>query len=163
MIAFASKSPERFSEAVEQIYTEQSLSDLTDELLDGLIANDVNTLLYDGGFRPGQKEEGKSRKKDRGLDMLEAYMKEIGIEPFAVSNRGNVVSLQDGKNKSYGEYYTACNQLRLFRCRGQELQHLFCYDKRLPFLLLKRIENYQHVQQLPLYIRCLLPYIVHTF
>lgn len=112
MIAFASKSPERFSETVEQIYTEQSLSDLTDELLDGLIANDVNTLLYDGGFRPGQKEEGKSRKKDRGLDMLEAYMKEIGIEPFAVSNRGNVVSLQDGKNKSYGEYYTACNQLR---------------------------------------------------
>lgn len=112
LIDLAAQSPERFSEAVEQIYTEQSLSKLTDELLDGLIINDVNTLLYDGGFRTGQKEGGKSRKKDRGMDMLDAYMKEIGIEPFAASSRGNVSVLFDDKNESYGEYYTACNQLR---------------------------------------------------
>lgn len=112
LIDLAAQSPDRFSEAVEQIYTEQSLSKLTDELLDGLIINDVNTLLYDGGFRTGQKEGGKSRKKDRGMDMLDAYMKEIGIEPFAASSRGNVSVLSDDKNESYGEYYTACNQLR---------------------------------------------------
>ncbi len=112
LIALAAQSPDRFSEAVEHIYTEQSLSKLTDELLDGLIINDVNTLLYDGGFRSGQKEGGKSRKKDRGMDMLDAYMKEIGIEPFAVNNRGNVRVLSNDKNESYGEYYAACNQLR---------------------------------------------------
>lgn len=112
LIDLAAQSPDRFSEAVEQIYTEQSLSKLTDGLLDGLIINDVNTLLYDGGFRTGQKEGGKSRKKDRGMDMLDAYMKEIGIEPFAASSRGNVSVLSDDKNESYGEYYTACNQLR---------------------------------------------------
>ena len=112
LIDLAEQLPERFSESVEKIYTEQSLSKLTDELLDGLIINDVNTLLYDGGFRTGQKEGGKSRKKDRGMDMLDAYMKEIGIEPFAASSRGNVSVLSDDKNESYGEYYTACNQLR---------------------------------------------------
>ncbi len=112
LIDLAAQSPDRFSEAVEQTYTEQSLSKLTDELLDGLIINDVNTFLYDGGFRTGQKEGGKSRKKDRGMDMLDAYMKEIGIEPFAASSRGNVSVLSDDKNESYGEYYTACNQLR---------------------------------------------------
>ena len=112
LIDLAAQSPDRFSEAVEHIYTEQSLSKLTDELLDGLIINDVNTLLYDGGFRTGQKEGGKSRKKDRGMDMLDAYMKEIGIEPFAASSRGNVRVLFNDKNESYGEYYAACNQLR---------------------------------------------------
>ena len=112
LIDLAAQSPDRFSEAVEHIYTEQSLSKLTDELLDGLIINDVNTFLYDGGFRTGQKEGGKSRKKDRGMDMLDAYMKEIGIEPFAASSRENVSVLSDDKNESYGEYYTACNQLR---------------------------------------------------
>lgn len=112
LIDCARQMPDQFSEAVEEIYTDHELSDLTDELLDGLIINDVNTLLYDGGFRPGQREGGKARKKDRGMDMLDAYMKEIGIEPFAASNRGNVVSLSDARNESYGEYYTACNQLR---------------------------------------------------
>lgn len=112
LIDLAVQSPDRFSEAVEQIYTEQSLSDLTDELLDGLIVNDVNTLLYDGGFRAEQKGEGKPRKKDRGIDMLDAYMKEMGIEPFAVNNRENVRLLSDVKNESCVEYYTACNQLR---------------------------------------------------
>ena len=62
LIDCATQMPDRFSEAVEHIYTEQSLSKLTEELLDGLIINDVNTLLYDGGFRPGQREGGKSRK-----------------------------------------------------------------------------------------------------
>ena len=112
LIDCATRMPDRFSEAVEHIYTEQSLSKLTEELLDGLIINEVNTLLYDGGFRPGQREGGKSRKKDRGMDMLDAYMKEIGIEPFAVNNRGNVRSLSKDKNESYEKYYTACNQLR---------------------------------------------------
>lgn len=112
LIDCARQMPDQFSEAAEEIYTDQELSDLTDELLDGLVINDVNTLLYDGGFRPGQREGGKSRKKDRGMDMLDAYMKEIGIEPFATSNRENVVSLSNDKNESYGEYYTACNQLR---------------------------------------------------
>lgn len=82
------------------------LYDMTEDLKDKILKRDVATLLYDAGYSGDAEKNSRTRKKDRSMDMLDAYCRKNGISLFA-AERGKAAS--DAGDED--EYYKSCDKL----------------------------------------------------
>lgn len=64
--------------AADMFFDTEFLDKLTENLQRDILTIDVNTLLYDAGFSNG----GKPRKKDKSMDIMDAYFRYVGDNPF---------------------------------------------------------------------------------
>ena len=81
------------------------LDKLTENLQRDILTIDVNTLLYDAGFSNG----GRPRKKDKSMDIMDAYFRYVGDNPF--SGGTGYVEIPGGYT-TWDEYYNACDNVR---------------------------------------------------
>lgn len=81
------------------------LDKLTENLQRDILTVDVHTLLYDAGFSNG----GRPRKKDKSMDIMDAYFRYVGDNPF--SGGTGYVEIPGGYT-TWDEYYNACDNVR---------------------------------------------------
>lgn len=81
------------------------LDKLTENLQRDILTVDVHTLLYDAGFSNG----GRPRKKDKSMDIMDAYFRYVGDNPFFGGT--GYVEIPGGYT-TWDEYYNACDNVR---------------------------------------------------
>ena len=94
-----------FDMAADMFFDTEFLDKLTENLQRDILTIDVNTLLYDAGFSNG----GKPRKKDKSMDIMDAYFRYVGDNPF--SGGTGYVEIPRGYS-TWDEYYNACDNVR---------------------------------------------------
>lgn len=85
----------------------EELAAITEEIQDMLLRQDINTFLYDVGFTLKDNILVSSRKKDRSMEMLDAYCEEKGIHLFGQ----NGMELTSFAKNDEQEYMNACDAL----------------------------------------------------
>lgn len=96
---------EKFNIEADRFFEAEFLDKLTENLQRDILTIDVNTLLYDAGFSNG----GKPRKKDKSMDIMDAYFRYVGDNPF--SGGTGYVEIPGGYT-TWDEYYNACDNVR---------------------------------------------------
>ena len=84
-----------------------TLRKITSEIQDMILKQDINTFLYDAGFETSQEKPSTSRKKDRSMDMLDAFCEEEGISLFGQQ----AAALSKTKNPFNEQYMEDCDRL----------------------------------------------------
>lgn len=96
---------EKFNIEADRFFEAEFLDKLTENLQRDILTIDVNTLLYDAGFSNG----GRPRKKDKSMDIMDAYFRYVGDNPF--SGGTGYVEIPGGYT-TWDEYYNACDNVR---------------------------------------------------
>lgn len=96
---------EKFNIEADRFFEAEFLDKLTENLQRDILTVDVHTLLYDAGFSNG----GKPRKKDKSMDIMDAYFRYVGDNPF--SGGTGYVEIPGGYT-TWDEYYNACDNVR---------------------------------------------------
>lgn len=96
---------EKFNIEADRFFEAEFLDKLTENLQRDILTVDVHTLLYDAGFSNG----GRPRKKDKSMDIMDAYFRYVGDNPF--SGGTGYVEIPGGYT-TWDEYYNACDNVR---------------------------------------------------
>lgn len=96
---------EKFNIEADRFFEAGFLDKLTENLQRDILTVDVHTLLYDAGFSNG----GRPRKKDKSMDIMDAYFRYVGDNPF--SGGTGYVEIPGGYT-TWDEYYNACDNVR---------------------------------------------------
>lgn len=96
---------EKFNIEADRFFEVEFLDKLTENLQRDILTVDVHTLLYDAGFSNG----GRPRKKDKSMDIMDAYFRYVGDNPF--SGGTGYVEIPGGYT-TWDEYYNACDNVR---------------------------------------------------
>ena len=96
---------EKFKIKADRFFEAEFLDKLTENLQRDILTVDVHTLLYDAGFSNG----GRPRKKDKSMDIMDAYFRYVGDNPF--SGGTGYVEIPGGYT-TWDEYYNACDNVR---------------------------------------------------
>lgn len=96
---------EKFNIEADRFFEAEFLDKLTENLQRDILTVDVHTLLYDAGFSNG----GRPRKKDKSMDIMDAYFRYVGDNPF--SGGTGYVEIPSGYT-TWDEYYNACDNVR---------------------------------------------------
>lgn len=96
---------EKFNIEADRFFEAEFLDKLTENLQRDILTVDVHTLLYDAGFSNG----GRPRKKDKSMDIMDAYFRCVGDNPF--SGGTGYVEIPGGYT-TWDEYYNACDNVR---------------------------------------------------
>ena len=96
---------EKFNIEADRFFEAEFLDKLTENLQRDILTVDVHTLLYDAGFSNG----GRPRKKDKSMDIMDAYFRYVGDNPFSVGT--GYVEIPGGYT-TWDEYYNACDNVR---------------------------------------------------
>lgn len=96
---------EKFNIEADRFFEAEFLDKLTENLQRDILTVDVHTLLYDAGFSNG----GRPRKKDKSMDIMDAYFRYVGDNPF--SGGTSYVEIPGGYT-TWDEYYNACDNVR---------------------------------------------------
>lgn len=96
---------EKFNIEADRFFEAEFLDKLTENLQRDILTIDVHTLLYDAGFSNG----GRPRKKDKSMDIMDAYFRYVGDNPF--SGGTGYVEIPGGYT-TWDEYYNACDNVR---------------------------------------------------
>lgn len=96
---------EKFNIEADRFFEAEFLDKLTENLQRDILTVDVHTLLYDAGFSNG----GRPRKKDKSMDIMDAYFRYVGDNPF--SGGTGYVEIPGGYT-TWDEYYNACDSVR---------------------------------------------------
>lgn len=96
---------EKFNIEADRFFEAEFLDKLTENLQRDTLTVDVHTLLYDAGFSNG----GRPRKKDKSMDIMDAYFRYVGDNPF--SGGTGYVEIPGGYT-TWDEYYNACDNVR---------------------------------------------------
>lgn len=86
----------------------KSADKLTERIQDEILKVEVNTLLYDAGFSSDNETYRPPRKKEKSMEILDAYFKYAGGNPFG----GHDESAIPGDYLTWNEYYDACDDLK---------------------------------------------------
>lgn len=97
-----------------------TLRKITGEIQDMILQQDINTFLYDVGFVGNGKKPFSSRKKDRSMDMLDAFCEEEGISLFGQQ----VAVLSETKHPVNEQYMEDCDKL-LQLLNDKKRSHVF--------------------------------------
>ena len=92
---------EKFNIEADRFFEAEFLENLQRDIL----TVDVHTLLYDAGFSNG----GRPRKKDKSMDIMDAYFRYVGDNPFFGGT--GYVEIPGGYT-TWDEYYNACDNVR---------------------------------------------------
>lgn len=95
---------EKFNIEADRFFEAEFLDKLTENLQRDILTVDVHTLLYDAGFSNG----GRPRKKDKSMDIMDAYFRYVGDNPF--SGGTGYVEIPGGYT-TWDEYYNACDNV----------------------------------------------------
>lgn len=96
---------EKFNIEADRFFEAEFLDKLTENLQRDILTVDVHTLLYDAGFSNG----GRPRKKDKSMDIMDAYFRYVGDNPFFGGT--GYVEIPGGYT-TWDEYYNACDNVR---------------------------------------------------
>ena len=96
---------EKLNIEADRFFEAEFLDKLTENLQRDILTVDVHTLLYDAGFSNG----GRPRKKDKSMDIMDAYFRYVGDNPF--SGGTGYVEIPGGYT-TWDEYYNACDNVR---------------------------------------------------
>lgn len=96
---------EKFNIEADRFFEAEFLDKLTENLQRDILTVDVHTLLYDAGFSNG----GRPRKKNKSMDIMDAYFRYVGDNPF--SGGTGYVEIPGGYT-TWDEYYNACDNVR---------------------------------------------------
>ena len=96
---------EKFNIEADRFFEAEFLDKLTENLQRDILTVDVHTLLYDAGFSNG----GRPHKKDKSMDIMDAYFRYVGDNPF--SGGTGYVEIPGGYT-TWDEYYNACDNVR---------------------------------------------------
>lgn len=96
---------EKFNIEADRFFEAEFLDKLTENLQRDILTVDVHTLLYDAGFSNG----GRLRKKDKSMDIMDAYFRYVGDNPFFGGT--GYVEIPGGYT-TWDEYYNACDNVR---------------------------------------------------
>ena len=96
---------EKFNIEADRFFEAEFLDKLTENLQRDILTVDVHTLLYDAGFSNG----GRPRKKDKSMDIMDAYFRYVGDNPFFGGT--GYVEIPGGYT-TWDDYYIACDNVR---------------------------------------------------
>ncbi len=96
---------EKFNIEADRFFEAEFLDKLTENLQRDILTVDVHTLLYDAGFSNG----GRPHKKDKSMDIMDAYFRYVGDNPFFGGT--GYVEIPGGYT-TWDEYYNACDNVR---------------------------------------------------
>lgn len=96
---------EKFNIEADRFFEAEFLDKLTENLQRDILTVDVHTLLYDAGFSNG----GRPSKKDKSMDIMDAYFRYVGDNPFFGGT--GYVEIPGGYT-TWDEYYNACDNVR---------------------------------------------------
>lgn len=98
-----------FGSFAESLMERNYAADLTERVQREILRVEINTLLYDAGFSVDNGTYRLPRKKEKSMDILDAYFKYVGGNPF--SGRGSNSEIPRDY-LTWDAYYDACDDLR---------------------------------------------------
>lgn len=105
---FAESDEDSFARFADSLVERKYAAALTGRIQDEIIKVEVSTLLYDAGFSLDNGTYRPPRKKEKSMEILDAYFKYVGGDPFG----GHGDSGIPGDYLTWDEYYDACDDLK---------------------------------------------------
>ena len=105
---FAESDDVLFARFADSLMERNYAAELTERNQDEILKVEVNTLLYDAGFSSDNETYRPPRKKEKSMEILDAYFKYAGGNPFG----GHDESAIPGDYLTWNEYYDACDDLK---------------------------------------------------
>ena len=105
---FAERDDVLFARFADSLMERNYAAELTERIQDEILKVEVNTLLYDAGFSSDNETYRPPRKKEKSMEILDAYFKYAGGNPFG----GHDGSAIPGDYLTWNEYYDACDDLK---------------------------------------------------
>ena len=105
---FAESDDVLFARFADSLMERNYAAELTERIQDEILKVEVNTLLYDAGFSSDNETYRPPRKKEKSMEILDAYFKYAGGNPFG----GHGESAIPGDYLTWNEYYGACDDLK---------------------------------------------------
>lgn len=103
------KETEAFERYSDDLVNGRFVLKLTEKTQKEILRVEVKTLLYDAGFSVESGTYRPPRKKDRSMEILDAYFSYVGGNPFAGKDGNSEIP---GGYFTWDEYYSACDLLR---------------------------------------------------
>lgn len=98
-----------FDAGAEKFFDEIFLGDLTERIQNEIIRVEINTLLYDAGYSIDTGVYKPPRKKDKSMDIMDAYFRYSGSNPWEEQSGSAAIP---GGYMTWDEYYDACDNLK---------------------------------------------------
>ena len=100
---------DKFDAGAEMCFDEIFLGDLTERIQNEIIRVEINTLLYDAGYSVDTGVYKPPRKKDKSMDIMDAYFRYSGSSPWKEKDGSPAIP---GDYMTWDEYYDACDNLK---------------------------------------------------
>lgn len=98
-----------FDRFADSMMEKNYAAELTERIQREILRVEINALLYDVGFSTDTGTYRPPRKKEKSMDILDAYFKYVGGNPFG--RYGGETGIP-GDYLTWDEYYSACDALR---------------------------------------------------
>ena len=108
LIQLAAIDESSFVRFADSLMERNYAAELIERTQDEILRVEISTLLYDAGFSSDNGTYRPPRKKEKSMEILDAYFKYVGGDPFG----GHGESTIPGDYLTWDEYYDACDNLK---------------------------------------------------
>lgn len=108
LIQLAITDESSFVRFADSLMEKNYVAEMTERIQEEILRVEINTLLYDAGFSSDNGTYRSPRKKEKSMEILDAYFKYVGSDPFGRHGETSI----PGDYLTWDEYYETCDELK---------------------------------------------------
>lgn len=108
LIQLAITDESSFVRFADYLMEKNYVAEMTERIQEEILRVEINTLLYDAGFSSDNGTYRSPRKKEKSMEILDAYFKYVGSDPFGRHGETAI----PGDYLTWDEYYETCDELK---------------------------------------------------